>query len=153
MGYVSAYFIQCLVYTDAGIRVFRGTPRGNSQNNGLAISEDPTGSTFRLRIFCRSDTTLPDVGEFVGLDGTSLSSNTYLDISRRQPGELSVENIVGFQSALTANQEGVYTCRIPLHNGEMREFNIGIYSFGYNSELRVLLVLRLILTVFSSSLL
>ena len=35
---------------------------------------------------------------------------------------------------LPASEQGVYTCRIPLQSGEIRDINIGIYPIGFNSE-------------------
>ena len=79
---------------------------------------------------------LPNVGQFIGLNGTTaLISNSFFAIARSQPGELTVENIVGSQSALTAGQQGVYTCRIPLQSGQMKELNVGVYPNGFNSKL------------------
>ena len=77
-----------------------------------------------------------NVGQFIGLDGTTaLTSNSFFDIARQIPGELTVQNIVGSQSALIASQQGVYTCRIPLQSGLMREINVGLYPNGFNSKL------------------
>ena len=76
-----------------------------------------------------------NVGEIIGLNGNALSSNSFFAIARGQPGEITIANTVGSQSALTASQQGVYTCRIPLQNGVRREINIGIYPSGFNSEL------------------
>ena len=118
---------------DAGMQLFRGSPRGNLPNNGLAIFDDPA-SGFRLRLFCRSDSMTPNVGQFIGLDGTAITSSSFFAIFRPQPGELTVESIVGSQSALTASQQGVYTCRIPLQSGQMKELNVGIYPSGFESE-------------------
>ena len=120
---------------DAGIHIFRGSPRGNLPlNDGLVVSDDPAGNDYRFRIFCRSDSMSRNVGEFIGLDGNVLSSNSIFDIANLLPGEVRVENRVGSQSSLTASQEGIYTCRIPLQNGEIREINMGLYSSGFNSE-------------------
>ena len=119
---------------DAGVHVFRGSPKGNFLNNDLVISDSPAGNDFRFRIFCRSDSMLENVGQFIGLDGTPLSSNSFFAIARHQPGEISMENTVGSQNALTVSQQGVYTCRIPLQSGEMREINVGVYPSGFNSE-------------------
>ena len=87
----------------SGVQLFRGSPRGSLPNNGLAISENP-GSGFRLRIYCRSDSMSENVGQFIGLNGNALTSNSFFAIARPQPGEITVENIVGSQSALPANQ-------------------------------------------------
>ena len=75
-----------------------------------------------------------NVGQFIGLNGNALTSNSFFAIARSQPGEITVQNIIGSQSTLTASQQGVYTCRIPFQSGEMREINIGVYPNGFNSE-------------------
>ena len=75
-----------------------------------------------------------NVGQFIGLNGMVLTSNSFFATARPQPGEVTMENVVGSQSALTASQQGVYTCRIPLQSGEMKEINVGIYPNGFNSE-------------------
>ena len=118
----------------AGIQLFRGSPRGNLPNNGLAIFYDPA-SGFRLRMFCRSDSMTPNVGQVIGLDGTPVTSSSFFAISRPQPGEIRCENTVGSQSPLTASQQGVYTCRIPLQSGQIKELNVGVYPNGFNSKL------------------
>ena len=123
-------YISC---TDAGVHVFSGTPRGNLPTNGLVIS---AASGTRLRFFCRSDSMSESVGQLIGLDGTTaVTSNNFFEIARSQPGELMVRNAAGHQSALTASQQGVYTCRIPLQNGQMREINVGVYPNGFSSKL------------------
>ena len=77
-----------------------------------------------------------NVGQLIGLDGTTaLTSNNFFGITRSQPGELMVRNAAGSQSALTASQQGVYTCRIPLQSGQMREINVGVYPNGFSSKL------------------
>ena len=75
-----------------------------------------------------------NAGQFIGLNGSALTSNSFFAIARPQAGEITIVNTVGSQSALTASQQGVYTCRIPLQGGEIREINVGIYPNGFNSE-------------------
>ena len=118
-------------FTDSGIHIFRGSPRGNFVNNSVVVSEN---GSFHFRIFCRSDSMSESVGQIIGLDGTPLTNNSFFSIARRLPGEISVENRVGYQVALTSSQQGVYTCRIPLQSGELKDTNIGIYPIGFNSE-------------------
>ena len=101
------------LHVDAGVQLFRGSPR---PNNGLAIAGNP-GSGLRLRIFCRSDSMSRRVGQFIGLNGNALTSNDFFAIARPQAGEITMENTVGSQYPLTASQQGVYTCRIPLQSG------------------------------------
>ena len=100
----------------------------------MAISDNP-GSGYRLRIFCRSDSMSANVGQFIGLNGINVTSNGYFAIAHPQPGEITIENTVGSQNSLTASQQGVYTCHIPLQNGDTRDINVGIYPSGFNSEL------------------
>ena len=128
-----------LYFTDAGVYVFRGSPRGNfPPNNGLVVSDNPAGNDYRFRIFCRSDAVSGNVGQLIGLDGaTSLTSNGFFSVAKK-PGEIAVQNTVGSQNALTASQQGVYTYRIPLQNGTIKQFNVGVYPSGFNSELLIL---------------
>ena len=73
-----------------------------------------------------------NVGTLTGLMGTTVNSGSLFNISRPQPGELRVESN---QSALMVDQQGVYTCHIPLASGtETKEINIGIYRHGFNSN-------------------
>ena len=76
----------------------------------------------------------PNVGQVIGLAGIPVTSSSFFAISRPQPGEIRCENTVGSQNALTASQQGVYTCRIPLQSGEIKEHNVGVYPNGFNSE-------------------
>ena len=116
----------------AGIHVFRGTVFGSLPNNGLAIAL--LNDEFRLRFFCRSDSMLDNVGLLIGLDGSTVTTGDVFDISHPQPGELTVENKLP-RNALTANDQGVYTCCIPLQSGEKRNINVGIYPSEFISKL------------------
>ena len=138
-----------LTIIGSGIQLFRGSPRGSLPNNGLAISENP-GSGFRLRIYCRSDSMSENVGQFIGLNEIALTSNSVFAIARPQHGEITIENLVGSQSALTASQQGVYTCRIPLQSGEMTEINVGVYPNGFNSEYTTMHSIQLVITCLST---
>ena len=100
--------------TDAGVHVFSGTPSVSLPDNGLVVSDNPD-SGRRLRFFCRSDSMSENVGQLIGLDGTTaITSSSFFAIARQQPGELSVENTVGSQSALV-NRECTpvaYLCKV-----------------------------------------
>ena len=124
------------VFTGAGIQVLASSaPKGSQPNNGLIRSTSPASNgTRRLRFVCRSNSTAQNVGELIGLDGTAITNSSFFDIDNSQPGDLNVNNRVGFQDPLTADEQGVYTCRIPLESKGMREINIGIYHFGFTCE-------------------
>ena len=78
---------------------------------------------------------MENVGELIGVDGTTVTNNSFFHIDNPLPGELTVTNVFDLQTALPASEQGVYTCRIPLESGEQREINIGIYPYRFNSEL------------------
>ena len=121
------------MFVGAGIHVFRGIPKGSVSNNGL-VSLDPMDLIFRLRFFCRSDSIMEDVGRFIGLDESHIVHSSFFEISNPQPGEISVVNFVANSTNLTASEQGVYTCCIPLQSGETTEINIGIYPSGFASK-------------------
>ena len=123
-----------ITFIGAGIHVFNGVPKGSFPNNSL-VSVDATNTMFRLQLFCRSDSMREDVRMLIGLDGNPIvtHSDSFLNISHPQPGELRVAN----NSSLTdlpPREQGVYTCRIPLQSAEMKEISIGIYPSGFTSE-------------------
>ena len=122
-------------FLGAGIHVFNGVPPGSLPNNGL-VSLDPNHPIFRLRLFCRSDSMMENVGLFIGLDENPITTHnsTFFEISKLQPGEVSVVNFKANSTDLTASGQGVYTCRIPLQSGDTREINIGIYPSGFTGK-------------------
>ena len=126
------------MFTGAGIHVFDGNPRGPLPNNGLVISDTRDNYGYRFRFVCRSDSMLETVGKLVGLDGsTALTTNRFFYVSNTVLPHLFVLNsghAYYAQESLPSSEQGVYTCRIPLQSGEMREINIGIYPSGFNSE-------------------
>ena len=121
------------VFAGAGVHVFDGhDPKGSQPNNGLARPLDTTmPNARRLRFFCRSDSMMQKVGKLIGLNESVITSSRFFNLTTPQCGELQVLSTVGPQDPLTASQQGVYTCRIPLQSGEMKEINIGIYPFRF----------------------
>ena len=132
------YYLWLVFYfTGAGIFVFVGSGvTGTQPNNGLVISNNPGGG-FRFRFFCRSDSTTVGIGELLGLDGNPITddNNFFGFESTTISGEFRIGNVVGSQTALTASEQGVYICRIPLQSGVLREINIGVYPNGFSGEL------------------
>ena len=126
--------ITFIPFIGAGIHVFNGVPKGSFPNNSL-VSVNATDTQFHFRLFCRSDSMREDVGMFIGLNGNTIDShnNSFFDISHPNPGELRVVNKSNLTD-LPAGEQGVYTCRIPLQSGEMKEIYIGIYPSGFISE-------------------
>ena len=79
---------------------------------------------------------MESVGLFIGLDGNPIATHNSIlfEISNPQPGEVSVVNVKANSTDLTASGQSVYTCRIPLQSGEIREINIGIYPSGFTGK-------------------
>ncbi len=133
-SYVAIY---CLA--GAGIHVFRGASTGDLQvpgslpNNAIVISLGTARFEVYFRFFCRSDSMMNNVGMLIRPNGTTVTSGDVFTINHPQPGELRVENTLS-QNVLTAGDQGVYTCQIPLQSGAMRDINVGIYPSGFNSK-------------------
>ena len=132
------------IYAGAGIHVFRGASTGDLQvpgslpDNGIVISLDTAKDEVYFSFVCSSDSTESNVGMLIGPDGTIVTSGSVFDITHPRPGELRIENTLS-QNVLTANDQGVYTCHIPLQSGrkrniELRDINVGIYPNGFNSK-------------------
>ena len=127
-------------FVGAGIHVFNGlSPLGSQPNNSLVRPIDTTSTNpgrRRLRFHCRSNSTMRNVGELIGPGGIAINSSEsdVFEISTdRNGGELEVANLVSSDD-VTSTEQGVYTCRIPLQSGVMKEINIGIYPNVFNCE-------------------
>ena len=111
-------------------------------NNGLVISTNPTsGRQFFFE--CRSNSSNVGVGVYIGLDGNPIvdeDNDFFVFRDTIRGGELSIENAVGSETALSTSEQGVYTCRMPFKGGGEGEFNIGIYPNGFSSELICLFI-------------
>ena len=127
--------------TGYGIHIFQGTSTpsatvaaGSLPNNGLVIATTTGDGEGRfLRIFCRSDSMMANVGDIIGLEDTVISNGRFV-IDRPQPGEITMIKSAT-EGPLPSNEQGVYTCRIPDSTDTMRNINIGIYVAGFNSKL------------------
>ena len=127
-----------MFFIGAGIHVFNGLPPiGSQPNNGLVRPIDTTSTnpgTRRLRFFCRTDSTVRNLGVLIGPGGTAITTNDVFNITtNRIGGEIEVVNFV-ISDNVTSSEQGVYTCRIPLQSEEMSEINIGIYPNAFNCE-------------------
>ena len=123
----------------AGIHVFRGTSTGDLQvpgslpNNGIVTSLNTTEVRVYFRFLCRSDSMMSNVGMLIGPDGTVVTTGDVFTIAHLQPGELRAENKLS-QNVLTASDQGVYTCHIPLQMGDVRDINVGIFPSDFTSK-------------------
>ena len=122
-------------FKGAGIHVFKGIPTGSFSNNSL-VSLDANDTMFHLQFLCRSDSMMENVGQLIGLDGSPIVSNSsnIFEISNPRRGELRVVSSAANSMHLTASAQGVYTCRIPLLTGVLREISIGIYPREFTSK-------------------
>ena len=126
--------------TGAGIFVNTGdsVSTGVLPNNGIVIALAATSGN-RLSFQCRSGSTEADVGDIIGLDGNALpfdstGAGVTFNVRQLSPATLSVRNRFNNEDALTADDNGVYTCRIPDESRPMVNVNIGVYANGFNSK-------------------
>ncbi len=122
----------------AGVYVIDGdstnVPAGTLTNNGIIVAL----SSGTLYFQCRSGSTVANASQsqFIGLDGNALStgSNGGLDVQINGDGHPSRIDVTSTSSALSAGEEGVYTCHMRDESEAMVEVNMGIYKNGFNSE-------------------
>ena len=117
-------------------------PTGVLPNNGIVIAQDVT-SGDRISWQCRSGSTMTGVGQLVGLDGDTFNIGEDSGVFSvyalgyyygGQPGSVRFRNSAYYAPALTADDEGVYSCRIPDETGNGVDVNIGVYRNGFSSE-------------------
>ena len=113
-------------------------PIGVLPNNGIVIARNSGGDRFNFQ--CRSGSLVTGVGQLVDLDENTfnIGNNSGVFIVEQtgtsgHPGSVLFRNRVGIENALTAADEGVYSCRIPDEGGSDVDVNIGVYGNGFNS--------------------
>ena len=105
-----------MFFIGAGIHVFSGiAPIGSQPNNGLVrpiVSTNPNPETRCLRFFCRSDSTMRNVGELIGPGGTAITTNAVFDINTNSAngGELELINFVGSDDVTSTSAEWSDEC-------------------------------------------
>ena len=72
----------------------------------------------------------------IGPDGTTVASGDVIQIEHDEYLQLHVYA----HNNLTASDQGVYTCHIPLQSGENRSINVGIYPSGFSSKCLLLYI-------------
>ena len=100
-------------------------------NNGIIVACDACGD-ITLEFYCISNSTQSDVGQITGKDGTILTNNNvwHLDSPSFYCGAYRVQA----RNALTADQQGIYTCTIPDSNNNTFEINVGLYPQGFSGK-------------------
>ena len=100
-------------------------------NNGVIV-----GADNHLILECVSNSSQSGVGMITGLDGNTLPIGTtgVWGVSNpfSRPGVLRLETISS--SAITAADQGMYTCTIPDSNDNQITINVGLYPSGFMSE-------------------
>ena len=119
-----------LISTGAGIFVDNGSPAGVLPDNSIV-----RGGTINFQ--CRSGSLDTGVGQLVDLDGNTFNigqNNGVFSVASIgnpvQPGSIRIQTV----TSLTADDEGVYSCRIPDETGSDVDVNIGVYRNGFNSK-------------------
>ena len=124
------------ISTGAGIFVNIGdgsVPTGVLPNNGIVIAQSSGTIWFQ----CRSGSLYTGVGQLVDLDGNTFNTgenNGVFSVASIgnpvQPSSIRIQTV----TSLTADDEGVYSCRIPDETGSDVDVNIGVYRNGFNSK-------------------
>lgn len=107
---------------------------GPIQNNSI-IRASITGRFNQLQ--CISGSTAANVGMWIApngedIDGGPSDSFSVVTSDGTDPGFTSIELQMG--EALSAGDEGVYTCVIPDENGNMQYLYVGLYQRRFNSK-------------------
>ncbi len=105
----------------------------SDQNAGKGLPNNSI-STSTLLLHCRSGADAPDVVKIIGLDGNPLPISSITGALHIYWYSLISALVIGVDTTLSAEEEGVYTCRIPDENGETLEVNFGLYRDGFNSR-------------------
>ncbi len=107
-------------------------PIGGLPNNGVVVALTTRTSGYTFAFQCRSGSgTDNSVRQFIGLDGQPRVTGGGLVVG---PGLSAIGVNNQGRPDLSAEEEGVYTCRMLDENGETVEANVGIYRNGFNSE-------------------
>ena len=101
-------------------------------NNSLIIAKE-SGSI--LRFDCISNSSQPSVkGWFTDLNEQNVTRQPFTArTGGGRPGTIQVTK----HGILNKRDEGIYTCHIPDANNVQFDVNIGVYSSGFNSKLRI----------------
>ena len=71
-----------------------------------------------------------NVGMLIGPDGTTVASGDVIEVLHHEHWQLCIYAY----NVFTANDQGVYTCHIPLQSGDIRSINVGIYPSRFSSK-------------------
>ncbi len=109
-------------------------PTGGLPNNGIVVALSTRHASLTFFFECRSGSlTDNSVRHFIGLDGQTRGTGGGLVAGfSDDPSAIFVNNIG--RPDLSAEEEGVYTCRMLDENGTTVDANVGIYRNGFNSE-------------------
>ncbi len=108
---------------------------GGLTNNVIVVALSTRTDRITFAFQCRSGSrTDKSVRQFIGLDGQPRGNGGALRVNvlSPQPSVITVDNL--FRGEPSAEEEGVYTCRMLDENGNTVEANVGIYRNGFNSE-------------------
>ena len=72
----------------------------------------------------------PDENSFTIGENTGVFNVEQVGGYSSHPGSVRIRNC----ETLTADDEGIYTCRIPDETGKEVDVNIGVYQNGFNSK-------------------
>ncbi len=114
-------------YVGGGIYVTSG--HQSLPNDGMIVAHAISNVISEFR--CLSGTSRYNVGQFIGVSGIDIVSNTTDPFlirrgSSNNPGLIHVRSSRSF----AAEYDGIYTCQIPDESGTAAKINVGLYLHG-----------------------
>ena len=111
----------------------------NFESRPLANNSVIVSGSDGLRVQCVSNSSLSGVGSITVLNGSSLQPYNEADIWRignyyNRPGFVRIEN--HWQSVITSEHQGIFTCAIFDSNGNEFVFNFGLYPNGFMGKIK-----------------
>ena len=139
LGYDGVLSIIFVLYKTSGAGLCESNRDRNLYELGarpLANNSVIVSGSEGLRVQCVSNSSLPGVGNITILNGSSLSYGDTdvwnITNPHNYPGFVGIEN--HWQSIITSEHQGVYTCTIPDSNGNEFVFNFGLYPNGFTGK-------------------
>ena len=114
-----------LIFANTGIGIFIQSSGIVLANNSIIIANRHGGIP---NLACFSSNTVIGIGQLIDTNGLDISRKIgdFLVVHYGRDGELQVR----VNGTLNMSYEGVYSCRMPDHQGQIEDFNFGIYRQG-----------------------
>ena len=122
----------CIIIIGAGL--YARTPSSDFDPGPIANNSIIVSGSDGLRLFCVSNSSRSGVGTITASNGETLNigNNGIWNLANvgTRPGFLRLQT----RQLLTASDQGIYTCNIPVDNENYFIFNVGLYPSDFNGK-------------------